>query len=169
MVAETVNIKSRKLRHPAEVASRNKQLTGSARRGRKQGHNGCRVVGHNAVGQGTETAKTYRLRFVSFKTAEGRILQKKREVMFRPDPGERGNAMRPRISEREQAPALQSAVGPRSPAHFGVRRLAAAFSLRELPGTRERRSLPDFALSPPEWLMAENRTLFTSRSQRHDR
>ena len=138
LVAEKVNIKSRKLRHPAEVASLSKQLTGSARRGsRKQDHNGCRVVGHNAVGQGTETAKTYRLRFVSFKTAEGRILQKKREVMFRSDPGDRGNAMRPRLSEREQAPALQSAVGPRSPAHFGVRQLAAAFSLRELPGTSE--------------------------------
>jgi hypothetical protein len=72
--------------------------------------------------------------------------------------------MRRRLSEREQAPALQSGAGPRSPAHFGVRRLAAALSPRELAVTRERRSLPDLALSPPEWLMPENMTLFASRS-----
>jgi hypothetical protein len=46
--------------------------------------------------------------------------------------------MRPRLSGREQAPAFRSNANPRSPANFGVRRLDAALSPRELAATSER-------------------------------
>jgi hypothetical protein len=72
--------------------------------------------------------------------------------------------MRPRLSEREQAPALHIGANPQSPAHFGVRRLAAALSSSELATTNERRLLPDCPLSPAEWLMAGNRESFSPRS-----
>jgi hypothetical protein len=97
-----------------------------------------------------------RFRVVSFRMADvmAGSWRKNGEAMIRLAPRGKANAMRPRLSEREQAPALHSGTNPQSPAHFGVRRLATALSPRELAATSERRSLPDCALSPPEWLMA---------------
>jgi hypothetical protein len=74
------------------------------------------------------------------------------------------NAMRPRLSEREQAPALHSGANSQSPAHFGVRRLATALSPRELAATSKRGSLPDCAKCPPRRLKARSGRLFSSRS-----
>jgi hypothetical protein len=80
---------------------------------------------------------------VSFRMADvmAGSWRKNGEAVFRLAPRGKGNAMRPRLSEREQAPALHSGANPQSPAHFGVRRLAAALSPRELAVTSERRSL----------------------------
>jgi hypothetical protein len=89
------------------------------------------------------TAIISRLRVVSFRMAEvmAGCWRKNGEAAFRLAPRGKGNAMQPRLSEREQAPALHSGSNPQSPAHFGVRRLAAALSPRELAVTSERRSL----------------------------
>jgi hypothetical protein len=67
--------------------------------------------------------------------------RKNGEAVFRLVPRGKGNAMRSRLSERQQAPALHSGASPQSPAHFGVRRLATALSPRELTATSERSSL----------------------------
>jgi hypothetical protein len=71
--------------------------------------------------------------------------RKSGEAIIRLAPRGKANALRPRLSEREQAPALHSGANPQSPAHFGVRRLATALSPGDLAATSERRSLPDCA------------------------
>jgi hypothetical protein len=85
-----------------------------------------------------------RLRVVSFRMAEvmAGSWRENGEAVFRLVPRGKGNAMRPKLSKRDQAPALHSGANPRSRAHFGVRRLDAALSPRELAATSERRSLP---------------------------
>jgi hypothetical protein len=100
------------------------------------------------VRRGWEQDGNYpRFRVVSFRMADvmAGSWRKNGEAMIRLAPRGKANAMRPRLSEREQAPALHSGTNPQSPAHFGVRRLATALSPRELAATSERRSLPDCA------------------------
>ena len=100
-----------------------------------------------ADGNGMEMIS--RLRVFSFRIAD--VVAGSRRIngmaVFRVDPRGKSNAMRPGLSEREQAPALHSAANSQSPAHFGLRRLDAALAPRELAATSERRSLLDCALS----------------------
>jgi hypothetical protein len=100
----------------------------------------------------SSTGIVSRFRVVSFRMADvmAGSPRENGETVFGLAPKGKCNTMRPRLSEREQAPALHSGANPQSPAHFGVRRLAAALSPRALAATSEQRSLPYCALSPPE-------------------
>jgi hypothetical protein len=87
--------------------------------------------------RGNGTAIISRFRDVSFRMADvlAGSWRKNREAIIRLAPRGKANTMRPRLSEREQAPAFHSGANSQSRARFGVRRLATALSPRELAGT----------------------------------